>query len=165
MTVENPYDAQIFAARLAPHRSLNRRQFHTLLMVFSGCLVVPCLPFVILGAWPVVGFMGLDLALFYFAFRASFRQASAYEDVRLTPLELSLAKVSARGVRREWRFAPGFVRLEKDEHEEFGVQRLDLVSRGRRVEVASFLGPDAKADFAKDLTRALNEARRGPRFG
>ncbi len=164
MSTNSPTDAQIFAARLTPHRSLNPRQFHILLAAFCAIIFATGLPFVILGAWPVAGFMGLDVALVYFAFRASFRSARAYEDVRVTPLELTLAKVSARGARREWRFSPGFVRLEKDEHEEYGVQRLAFVSKGRRVEVAGFLGPDAKADLARDLTRALNEARRGPRW-
>ena len=42
--------------------------------------------------------------------------------------------------------------------------RLDLVSRGKSVEVAAFLGPGEKADFADALTRALAEARRGPRY-
>ena len=162
--MENHGDAQIFAARLAPHRSLDSRQFRVLLAVFCGCAFFTSLPFLILGAWPVAGFMGLDVLLFWLAFRASFRSARACEELRVTPFELSLAKVSARGARREWRFSPLFVRLEKDEDEEFGVQRLALVSRGHSVELAGFLGPDAKADLARDLSRALNEARRGPRF-
>jgi uncharacterized membrane protein len=160
----DPCDAQIFAARIHPHRSLDRRQWRILLMCFCACTFFSSIPFVVAGAWPVAGFMGLDVALFYWAFRASFHQARAYEELQVTPLEFSLSKVDARGARRDWRFAPSFVRLEKDVHEEFGVQRLDLVSRGRRVEVANFLGPDAKADLARDLSRALDEARRGPRW-
>ena len=108
--------------------------------------------------------MGIDVALFYFAFRASYRAARAYEVVEVTFFELLLAKVSARGERAEWRFNPAFVRLEQEVHEEFGTQRLALVSRGQAVEIAAFLGPADKADFAKDLSRALAEARRGPRF-
>jgi uncharacterized membrane protein len=54
--------------------------------------------------------------------------------------------------------------LPRREHEEFGLRQLSLVSRGRRVEVAAFLGPDEKAAFAHDLSRALSEARRGPQF-
>ena len=44
---------------------------------------------------------------------------------------------------------------------EFGIERLYLVSRGRRVSVASFLGPDEKASFAKALLAALQSAKRG----
>lgn len=108
--------------------------------------------------------MGLDVALLYYAFRANFNAARAYEDVYLTPFELMLAKVTAKGQRAEWRFNPVWVRLEREEHEEFGTQRLTLVSRGHWIEVAKFLGPEEKAIFASDFLLALNEAKRGPRY-
>ncbi len=157
-------DPALFAARLKPHCSLPRRSFRFLLLVFLGANIVTSLPFIFLGAWPIAGFCGLDVALFYLAFKASYRAARAYEDVHVTPFELLVAKVSAKGQRAEWRFNPAFVRLEREEHEEFGTLRLALVSRGKSLEVASFLGPDEKADFASALSRALAEARRGPRF-
>ena len=61
----------------------------------------------------------------------------------------------------EWTFNPLWVRLEIETHEEFGVERLALVSRGRSLGIASFLGPDEKQSFAKALTAALNTAKRG----
>ena len=157
-------NSPIFSARLKPHRSLSRSNFRILMMIFSGASFFSTLPFVLLGAWPVAGFMGIDVAIFYFAFRANFRAARAYEDVKVTFFELALAKVSARGERSEWHFNPAFVRLERERHEEFGTQRLALMSRGKAVEIATFLGPAAKAAFAADLSRALATARRGPRF-
>jgi uncharacterized membrane protein len=161
---QHPADQPLLVMRLRPHRSLSRRNFHLLMMVFGLASFVSSMPFVIAGAWPVAGFMGLDVALFYWAFRANFRAARAYEDVRLTPIELLLAKVSPKGRRAEWRFHPAWVRLLREEHEEYGVQRLALESRGRSVEVAGFLGPREKADFATELSAALAQARRGPRF-
>jgi uncharacterized membrane protein len=158
------FETEIFSRRLSPHRSLSIGQFRLLLVIFATVCGLTTIPFFLLGAWPVVGFMGLDVAIFYLAFRANFRAARAYEQVSLTPLELQFAQVSPRGRRLEWRFAPQWVRLEREEHEEFGTQRLALVSRGERVEVGRFLGPDAKADFADEFTRALSLARRGPRF-
>jgi uncharacterized membrane protein len=122
------------------------------------------LPFYLMGAWPVIGFMGLDVLALYVAFRASFRSARAYEDLRLTPLELFFARVSVRGARREWRFNPAWVRFERIEHEEFGTQRLSLVSKGRSLEVGAFLGPEQKAELASKFSRALALARRGPVF-
>lgn len=154
-------DTPIFERRLRPHRSLSQGQLRLLLLAVGAVGVVTSMPFVIVGAWPVAGFFGVDVVLVYLAFAASFRSARAYEDLSLTPLELQVAKVSPKGVRAEWRFNPSWVRLERDEHDEFGTQRLDLVSRGLRVEVAGFLGPGAKADLAQDLQRALAQARRG----
>ena len=160
----DPCDEPILQTRITPHRSLDARGFRLLLALFAGCCVVSSVPFVVLGAWPVAGFLGLDIVLLYGAFRLSYRAARGYEDVLVTPVELSVARVSAAGRRREWRFSPGFVRLERQEMEEYGVTRLDLVSRGRRLEVAAALGPQARADFARDLSGALAQARRGPRF-
>jgi uncharacterized membrane protein len=157
-------ERRIFSARLTPHRSLTRANFRLVLILVGAAGLFTALPFVILGAWPVAGFMGLDVALIYFAFRANFRDARAYEDVTLTPLELHLAKVSAKGARADWRFNPSWVRLEKEEDEEFGLQRLSVASRGSQVEIAHYLAPDDKARFAADFSRALAEARRGPRY-
>lgn len=159
-----PQDLPLFSARLKPHRSLSRRNFRLLIAIFAFLSFFWSLPFFLLGAWPVVGFLGLVVAIFYFAFRANFKAARAYEDLQLTFFELLLTKVSAKGNRAEWRFCPSFVRLEEERHEEFGTRRLALVSRGKAVEFAAFLGPRAKADLAASLSRALNEARRGPRF-
>jgi uncharacterized membrane protein len=47
-------------------------------------------------------------------------------------------------------------------HEEFGIERLILISHGRRLSIAGFLGPEEKASFAKALATALGEAKRGP---
>jgi uncharacterized membrane protein len=132
--------------------------------VFCGAAFFTSIPFVLLGAWPIVGFMGLDVLAFYWAFRVNFRDARAYEDVSVTPLELTLAKVSPRGERAEWRWNPNWVRLVREEDEDYGVTRVALVSRDREVEVAGFLGPAARAEFASGLSLALAEAKRGPRF-
>jgi uncharacterized membrane protein len=94
--VEKP----LFSARLTPHRSLSHANFRLLLLIFSGAALVTSLPFIFLGAWPVMGFMGLDVVLFYVAFRANYRDARAYEDVSVTPLELHLAKNQGQPERR-----------------------------------------------------------------
>ena len=159
-----PPDPVLFSARLLPHRSLSQVQFRRLLLAVAGIGFASTLPFVVMGAWPVLGFMGLDVLVVYAAFRANFRAARAYEDVEVTTIQLTLAKVSARGRRAEWRFNPVWVRLERQDHAEFGTQRLDLVARADRIEVGAFLGPDAKGRFADDLGRALAQARRGYRF-
>ena len=157
-------ETPIFSARLTPHRSLNRRGFRVLMGATFVASALFSLPFYLLGAWPIVGFLGLDVALLYIAFRANFRAARAYEDFWLTYFELRFARVSASGLKREWRFAPAWVRLERVDHQEFGLQRLSLHTRGRRWDIARFLGPDQKAEFATHFSRALSEARRGPSY-
>jgi len=154
----------LFAARLFPRRSFTPSAARRLLAATFVASALFSLPFYLAGAWPIVGFLGLDVALLWLAFRMSFRAARAYEDYRLTYLELEFARVSARGARREWRFNPAWVALERGESGPMA-ERLALRSHGRRHEIASFLGPDEKAAFAGDLGRALVKARRGRRFG
>ena len=161
---DHPADVSILSTRLQPHRSMTRGQFHVLLLAVGAGGIVATIPFVVMGAWPVAGFMGIDVLAVYLAFRSNFRAARAYEDVHLTVLELTIAKVSARGHKSEWRFNPSWVRLKREEHEEFGTLRLDLVSKGRSLEIAAFLGPDQKTAFAERLSRGLAQARAGMRF-
>jgi len=100
--------------------------------------------------------------LLYWAFRLNYRHAEAYEQVTVTSSELRVRKVSHLGRAREWVLNPLWVTLDKVEIEDFGIDRLFIISRGKKLTIASFLSPDEKAGFARELLKALNEARRGP---
>ena len=152
----------IFSAIITPHRSLGSTGFLVLMLCIGGLSFVSGMVFLILGAWPVFGFLGLDVLLIYIAFRVNYRAARAYEEVIVTSSELILRKVNPRGRVRQWTLNPLWVRLERIVHDEFGIERLFLVSRGRRLSIASCLGPDEKASFAEALSSALGEAKRGP---
>lgn len=164
MVTDNAADLEptIFSATLTPHRSLGRVGFLILMVLFGGISFVTGMLFLVIGAWPVLGFFGLDVLLLYWAFRLNYRHADAYEQVTVTPSTLKVRKVSHLGRAREWVLNPLWVRLDKIELEEFGIDRLFLISRGRKLTIASFLGPDEKASFAEELGNALSEARRGP---
>ena len=79
----------------------------------------------------------------------------------MKPSELRVRKVSHRGNVSEWTLNPAWVQLEREVHAEFGIERLLLVSRGRKLSIAGFLSPDEKATFAGALAAAIGEARRG----
>jgi uncharacterized membrane protein len=151
----------IFSVVITPHRSLGQLGFMALMAVFGGISFIAGMAFLLMGAWPVFGFFGLDVLLLYWAFKLNYRHAAAYEVVTVTPAALTVRKVSHRGVVREWVLNPLWVRLEKVVHEEFGIEHLFLVSRGRELAIANFLGPDEKASFAKAFGAALVEAKRG----
>jgi uncharacterized membrane protein len=155
-------EPKIFSAIITPHRSLGSTGFLVLMLCIGGLSFVAGMVFLLLGAWPVFGFLGLDVVLVYWAFRANFRAARAYEEVTVTASELTVRKVNQRGGVREWTLNPVWVQLDRIVHEEFGIERLFLVSRGRRLAIAAFLGPDEKASFARALSSALGEAKRGP---
>jgi len=164
MTPDNDPSGEptIFSATIMPHRSLGRVGFLVLMLVIGGVSFVAGMVFLIAGAWPVFGFFGLDVLLIYWAFRVNYRAAAAYEQVTVTPSELTVRKVSHRGQVAEWTLNPVWTTLDKETHEEYGIEKLFLVSRGRKLAIANFLGPAEKEDFAAALGAALGEAKRGP---
>jgi uncharacterized membrane protein len=159
-----PAEPELFSALLTPHRSLNRTGFLVLMAFLTAVSFAAGLTFLLMGAWPVFGFFGLDVLVVYWAFRINFRRAKATEEIRVTPSELRVRRVSHRGHVVEWALNPLWVQLDQKTHAEFGIEKLYLVSKGRRVSVANFLGSDEKASFAKALTAALQAAKRGPTY-
>jgi len=166
MTASNDFDPALdqptlFSALLTPHRSLNRTGFLVLMTFLSVVSFATGVAFLLMGAWPVFGFLGLDVLVIYWAFRVNFRRAAATEEITVTPSELRVRRVSHRGHVVEWVLSPLWVQLDQKIHAEFGIERLYLVSRGRRVSIGNFLGADEKASFAKALLAALQTAKRG----
>jgi uncharacterized membrane protein len=155
---------ELFSALLTPHRSLNRTGFLVLMAFVCAISFAAGLAFLLMGAWPVLGFFGLDVLAIYWAFRINFRSARASEEITMTPSELRVRRVSHRGHVVEWVLNPLWGRLDQKGDAEFGIERLYLVSRGRQVSIGSFLGPDEKSSFAKALLAALQAAKRGPTY-
>jgi uncharacterized membrane protein len=168
MTAGNHFDPeeapQLFSALLTPHRSLNRTGFLVVMAFVSVVSFAAGLAFLLMGAWPVLGFFGLDLLAIYWAFRINFRHARASEEILVTPSELRVRRISHRGHVMEFVLNPLWVQLNRETHAEYGIEKLYLVSKGRHIAIAGFLGPDEKASFAKALTEALQAARRGPTY-
>jgi uncharacterized membrane protein len=152
----------LFSAIITPHRSLSATGFVVVMALIGGFSFVGGFVFFLIGAWPVLGFLGIDVLLVYWAFRANYRAAAAYEEVTVTPSELRLRRVTHRGEVSEWLLNPVWTHLDRETHEDYGLLRLFLVSRGRKVSVAGFLSPKEKESFATALSAALGEARRGP---
>ncbi|MBB5048444.1 putative membrane protein [Rhodopseudomonas rhenobacensis] len=152
---------QLFSAMLTPHRSLSNTGFWALMVFLSVVSFSAGMAFWLLGAWPVMGFFGLDILAVYWAFKLNFRSARASEEISVTASELRVRRIGHRGHVVDWVANPLWVRIEQKVDAGYGVEKLYLVTRGRRLGVASFLGPAEKASFAKALAGALEAARRG----
>ena len=147
-----------FAAILTPHRSLGPKGFA--LLMGAVCIVSfsTGLLFYLIGAWPVVGFMGLDVALIYIAFRLNFRALRLYEMVDLTQEALTVTRVDPSGKAQSWDFNPYWVRLSLEPRRGRSTE-LSLASHGKRLVFASFLTDDEREDFALALSSALSSAK------
>lgn len=160
MPQQKDADEPFFRALLTPHRSLGRKGFVTLMLVLLLAWASTGIVFLSMGAWPVFGFFGLDVALLYWAFRRNYRDAEISEQVEITDSSLVVRKQFPRQPPREWRLIPYWVRVELVEDEELETcGPLWLVSHGKRLEIGSFLSPDERRDLAGALRRALQAGR------
>ena len=110
-----------------------------------------------LGAWPVFGFFGLDVALLYGAFRLNYRYGKRYETLSMAEEKLVFSQVTALGTARQWEFDPYWVRVTL---ERFGAQGEDigaliLSSHGKYVSVGAFLAPEERESLAASLQATL----------
>jgi uncharacterized membrane protein len=155
---QDPLDSAQFSAVLTPHRSLGPTGFMVLMTGVCAVSFATGLFFYLLGAWPVIGFMGLDVALIYIAFKLNFRALRLYETVDLTDEALTVTRVAPSGKSQSWRFNPYWVRLSLQER--IGrSSELSIASHGERLVFASFLTDEEREDFASALSAALSAAR------
>lgn len=148
----------LFDALLLPHRSLSPRGFLLLMIAVGAVSFSAGLLFFLMGAWPVVGFLGLDVALIYLAFRINYRRACLSETVRLTRHDLTVERIGQRGEVSTWQFQPAWLRVQMDDPPRPSSQ-LVLRSHGRSLPIGRFLTAQERSDLAAALRAALHRAR------
>lgn len=144
-----------FDAVLYPSRSLPPAGFALLMAAVTLVSTGIGAGFFLIGAWPVTGFLGLDVLLLYFAFRWNYRQARRAEFIRLEREALVVRRVEPSGRSHEWRFDPYWVQVRIDD----ATDRLVLRSHGQQVAIGDFLVTEEREEVADALRRALGEHR------
>ncbi len=128
-------------------------------MLFLGVVsFIAGMAFLLMGAWPVFGFFGLDVLAVYVAFKLNYRDAKAHEIVEISPGLMRLTQVTAKGAKQEIEFNPYWVRVRLDETPD-GRAGLVLISHGREVSFGNLLNHDERRDFARVLGGVLADVR------
>lgn len=143
-----------FERVLLPHRSLCSRNFHLLMGLLGLISVAVGIGFVAVGAWPIIGFSGLDVALVYVAFRLSYRSARQSETIRLAGEKFTVERIGIRGERRRWTFQPFWLRVVLEERPDQS-NRLLITSHGRSLMVGEFVPPPTRIELAAAIRDAL----------
>jgi uncharacterized membrane protein len=143
-----------FERVLWPHRSLPPRGFRMLMLGLGLLSLIVGIVFLAVGAWPVCGFFGLDVALLYLAFRISYRSARQRETLRLAGDQFTVERVGIYGERRQWRFQPFWLRVVLEERPDES-NRLSLASHGRSLVIGDFLAPPMRRELAANLRDVL----------
>jgi uncharacterized membrane protein len=148
---------------LHPHRSLPHSGFLILMGLVSLVSFIVGMVFFLMGAWPVFGFFGLDVALIYWAFKLNYRSGREYETLHLTPDVLTLTHVDPAGKREAYEFNPYWARVSCNVDRADGRTSLWLSAQGQAVRFGKFLTDDERRAVANALTGALVSTR-GSKF-
>jgi len=157
---ELPYDRQAvrFRAVLTPNRSLSRAGFIVLLSLVGVANLVMGIAFMVMGAWPVLIFCGLDVALVYFAFRLNYRSGRMTETIEIGRSSLVLMRIHPSGATERYELNPYWARINLAESPD-GSNELKFASHGRELTFARFLSNDERRELAAALKGELLAAR------
>lgn len=114
--------------------------------------------FLLMGAWPVFGFFGLDVLLIYIAFKLNYRDGRLHETVDLESNRLTVTRYHPSGRTETFEFSPYWVRVLVSEAID-GRTSLSLTSHGKLFQFGSFLTDDERKEFGGVLDLALHKAR------
>ena len=146
-------------AQLRPNRSLSVNGFKIVMLSMAGMSFFTGLAFLSIGAWPVVGFFGLDVLLIYLAFKVNFKSGERErETVRVTAQEIAISKTCYRGQTGWWHVSPSFARVQVDQLNEYEAI-VRLTAGGTSVPLATCLSSPERLAFATALQSALDSAR------
>jgi uncharacterized membrane protein len=148
---------------LTPNRSLSRTPTRWLIGGVGGFFFLSGLRFLALGAWPILPFMAIDVALLWWAFRTNNAAGRGHERVILADDALTVLRVSPHGEEQRFGLDPYFARVQIEETP-LGDAELFLAARGRRVRVGGFLSAPERREVGAVISAALSAYRAGTGF-
>ena len=148
----------LFRFELNAYRSLGANGFWAVMALVVAVNVVVGVVFMIVGAWPVLGFCGLDVALVFFAFKLNYRSGRTSETIDVSPQALTLTRTHPSGDEERHVFNPSWVRVRLMQRRD-GRNELRLASHGEELHFGAFLSDSERRQFARSLTGALLAAR------
>lgn len=149
-----------FEALLYPNQPPPARNLVVLLAMVAGVAIGISIGFFLAGAWPVIGFVGLEVVLLVGAMLWVRKAATYAEHIRLDHTGLHVSSLAGRRVLRRWRFEPYWVQVRLDEDRP-GEPTLRLAAHGRTLTIGRFLNTTERCAFADALERALAPYRPG----
>ena len=147
-----------------PHRSLSPEGFAIVMGVLAGFLFLIGLGFFLAGAWPVIGFLGLELLVVWGAFKLNYRAARHRETIHTTTEEMLVESQTPAGKQAQKSFPIGWLRVSLSPSvspvtSSRERQKIILSSHGEQAEIGKYLHPAEKAGLSRELSAMIDRAR------
>lgn len=147
-----------FDATLTPNRSLSPRAFTVVMAVVVAMSFIAGLSFVSMGAFPVIGFFGLDALAIWFAFRWSFRNLRQETRVRITAEQIELSHERPGTSLRTASLPTAFTRVRLD-FPDRRPSELKLAHGRQAWVIGRFLTPSERKSLKTALETAIRSAQ------
>ncbi len=147
-----------FDAVLEPHRALSRSGFVAVILIAGAISLAVGIFFLVIGAWPVLGFLGLDIFLLWLAIKLNARARKITERIRVTADEVTVSRETPRGAE-SWSFNPYWLNVALQESAG-GKGEIRLSSHGFSLSLGAFLMPKERRELADALKQALADLGR-----
>jgi len=147
-----------------PHRSLSPKGFAIVMGFLASFLFIIGLGFFLAGAWPVIGFLGLELLVVWGAFKLNYRSARHLETIQTTTENVTIESEDPAGQRAKTSFPLGWLRVHLSPNtlpplKSRQPQKIILSSHGTHAEIGKFLHPAEKASLSRNIDAMLDRAR------
>ncbi len=151
-------DPTLFEAMITPHRSLTARVGRRIAFAMGAVAGLMSAVFAIIGAWPVLGFCGVEIGIAATLLVLHARAGRVSERVLLSERALVIVRTDARGRRAVCELPASWLSVRLEERAGV-VPRLLVRQRRREVEIARVLGEAEKREVAAALSGAVERLR------
>ena len=151
-------ETETYVITLWPYRSLSLKGFRIFMAVLASLMSLIATGFFLLGAWPVIGFLGAEILIVWFAFKMNYRAGQLVEKVEITPAYVQITRTNWRGNKTQTCLDSPWVHAELLEEQEHR-PKLFLRAHAQQMEIGSFMPPVEKNALAKALNDALMRVR------
>ena len=144
---------------LLPYRSLSKKGFKNLMLTVCLIFFSVGVFFWYIGAWPVFGFLGLDVFLLYYAFKINYKAGEIFETIKIIRENLLITRNFPSGKKQIWNLDPYWTKVEilnpaKHQH------NLIIKSKNKVVLLGSFLNYGDKKKLQNQIESALDLSKK-----
>ena len=138
------------------NQSLTTRGLYILMFFITIPASYIGISFYVLGAWPVLGFMGFEILLIYIAFKILFYKNKFYEHIILDSEKLNILFKKKNKIIKKIELEPTWVQVKIEKIYE-NEDTLIVSSHGKKIILANYLIPEERLKLAGKIKSGLRE--------
>ena len=158
LTSKQPGSAPLLTLTLWPNRSMEKKTFYSMMLVLSGAMMIPVIPFVgtkILLL--VLPFSLITLSLLFLSVMMNYRAGRLHESITIWPNLIEVKRYEVNGTDKKWCANPYWTKVKLYKESQKVKNYLTLSGSGREIELGSFLAPNERLEVKQKIDIVMKE--------